>query len=73
MTVPKSYKGLLKLHESQPPEIKKYFEHVPKLMNADMPYDIALAYLFSRIERAHRLTLYCGVTKLYSANSELWS
>jgi len=51
MAVPKSYKQVLKHHSAQPGEIQKYFEHIPKLIDAEMPYDIALAYLFSRIER----------------------
>lgn len=71
MGVPKSYKGVLKLYESQPDELKKYFGHLSLLINADMPYDIALAYLFSRVERAHRRSIYCGVIRRYSANSEL--
>jgi hypothetical protein len=71
MPVPKNYKQVLKHHNEQPTEIQKYFEHVPKLLSADMPYDIALAYLFSRVEMAHRRALYCGIVKIYSANSEL--
>ncbi len=70
MSVPKSFKGVRKLYDSQTEEIRRYFEHVPALITAEMPYDVALAYLFSRVERAHRRTLYCGITKLYAANSE---
>ena len=68
MSVPKSYLGILKLYESQPQEVQTYFCHLSALIGADMPYDVALAYLFSRVERAHRRTLYCGITKLYAAN-----
>jgi hypothetical protein len=71
MSVPKSYKGILELFEKQPAEIQKYFSYLPRLIGGDLPYDIALAYLFSQIERAHRRALYCGITKRYSANSEL--
>jgi hypothetical protein len=71
MSVPKSYKGILELFKKQPVEICKYFRYLPPLIKNDLPYDIALAYLFSQIERAHRRTLYCGITKRYSANSEL--
>lgn len=70
MSAPTSYKGVLKLFGEQPAELQKYFEYLPKLVSADLPYDVALAYLFSRIERAHRRTLYCGLTKRYAANTE---
>lgn len=70
-TIPASYKGLLKLYQDQPKELRDYFEHFPKLMTASLPYEIAIAYLFSRVERAHRRALYCGITKKYSANSDL--
>lgn len=51
-------------------EIKEYFVHLPKLIN-DFPYEVALAYAFSRVERAQRRALYCGIVKKYSANSDL--
>jgi hypothetical protein len=73
MSVPASYVGVRKLYDAQPAEIQRYFEHLPKLISADMPYDIALAYMFARVERAHRMTLYCGIVKRYAANSELTS
>ncbi len=42
MAVPKTYRGVRKLYDDQPDEIKQYFEHVPALITAEMPYDIAL-------------------------------
>jgi hypothetical protein len=70
MSVPKSYKGVRTLYDAQPDEIRRYFEHLPYLITSQTLYDVALAYLFSRVERAHRRALYCGITKRHAANSE---
>lgn len=70
MSAPKSYKGIHKLYGEQPIEIQQYFEHLPDLITSQLTYDVALAYLFSKVERAHRRALYCGITKRHAANSK---
>ena len=35
------------------------------------PLDVPLAYMFSRLEQAHRMTLYCGIVKLHKADGML--
>lgn len=71
MSNPKYYIQLLKIFDLLTEEIKSYFECLPDLIKDSYPYDVSLAYMFSRVERAHRRTLYCGIVKKYSANSEL--
>lgn len=66
-----NYKQLISEYDSHRKGIKEYFEHLPKLINSGFPYDVSLAYAFSRVERAHRRTLYCGIVKKFSANSSL--
>lgn len=46
------------------PEVQDYFKHLPKLLD-NFPLDISIGYLFSCIEMAQNLTLYCGVVKLH--------
>jgi hypothetical protein len=71
MTTPANYKQVANLHELLPPTLKKYLEHFPKLVAADLPFEVAIAYLFQRLERAHRRALYGGIIKKHSANAEL--
>jgi len=66
-----SYRGILKVYESSPPEVRQYFSELPHLLRDDYPYEIAIAYLFMRTELAHNRALYCGVVKLYKINAEI--
>lgn len=68
----KSKPGLLKYFNGAPAEIRWYFEFLPKLVEG-FPLEIALAYVFSRVELAHNMTLYCGITKLHKADTGLAS
>ena len=62
-----SYKAILKHHAAAPSEIRDYFVHVPALVQS-FPYEVSIAYMFSRVERAQNMTLYCGVVKLHAAH-----
>jgi len=64
-------KALVRVFNGLPQEIQRHFEHFPELVQSQFPLEVCLAYLFSRVELAHRDTLYCGVVKLHHANSEL--
>lgn len=66
----KSKPGLLKLYASQPEPVKKYFVHLPRLIE-DFPLDVALAYVFSQLEMAHVMALYCGATKLHRCDKDV--
>jgi hypothetical protein len=54
-----------------PQEIKPHFVHFCDLVNSAFPLEVCLAYLFYRVELAHRDTLYCGTVKLHHAEAEM--
>jgi hypothetical protein len=56
--------------EAAPDEVKKYFEHLPKLIDV-FPWEVAIAYQFVRVERAQNRALYGGVVKLHRAHGEV--
>jgi len=68
MANPKTWKGVVKHLQARPIEVQKYFEHCPKLVE-EFPLDVGLAYVFSRIELAQNMALYCGAVKLHRANA----
>ena len=68
-TIP-SYKALLKCYEAKSEQVRGHFEHLPKLINDSLPYEIALAYSFLKIEQAQNRALYGGVVKIHRCNSE---
>lgn len=70
MSTPANYKQVAKLHCGLTPTLKKYLEHFPKLVTAKLPFEIAIAYLFQRMERMHRRALYGGIIKKHSADTE---
>lgn len=67
---PNTYKDVLKKHNELPQEIKNYFSPVPDLISK-YPFEISLAYLFSMVELAHNMTVYCGIVKLHRAHAEV--
>jgi len=62
--------GILKRYNALPGEIKTYFVHFPKLAQ-EFPWDVSISYMFSLIELAHNMTIYCGVVKLHRVNNSL--
>ena len=70
MDVPGSRPGVRNRLSRSPEEIQWYFDPAAKLIH-DYPWEVSLAYLFARLERAHIMTLYCGVVKLHKVDSEL--
>ena len=41
------------------------------MLVADFPLEVALSYIFSRVEFAHNMTLYCGIVKLHRAEPSM--
>lgn len=70
MATAASYKGVLKRYQESTPEVQWYFSQIPLLLPA-FPYEVTLAYLFLRTEKAHNRALYCGVVKLHRAHTEI--
>lgn len=74
MDVPGSYRGLRNLFDAQSVEVRGFFEHLPQLLTSEFPYDVSIAYLFSRVELAHNSTLYYGAVKLHRCHPDVtWS
>ena len=73
MDAPKTYKGIIARLKQAPQEIQDYFTPSTELIE-NYPWQVVLAYMFSCIEMAHNMALYCGVVKLHRADSEVaWS
>ena len=70
MNVPASWRGVRNRLLQAPEEIQWYFTPAAELIEG-YPWEVSLAYLFARLERAHIMTLYCGVVKLHKVDSEL--
>ena len=71
MSVPKNYKQILKKYSSSPKKVRDYFSYLPDLINNNMPLDVSIGYLFSQIEIARKMTLYCGIAKRHRVNIDL--
>jgi len=65
-----SYKAVLAAHSAAPAKVQGYFGKLPRLVQTQ-DWDVALAYMFIRLERAHNMALYCGAVKLHRANCTL--
>ena len=59
MTQPKRWKVVVKHLATLPREVQHYFEHIRKLAR-DVPWEVSLAYVFSRVEIAHNMAIYWG-------------
>lgn len=65
-----SYKAVLAAHSNAPSQVQVYFDTLPWLVT-NRDWEVALAYMFIRLERAHNMTLYCGAVKVHRANCTL--
>ena len=72
MSAPKNYKQVLKIFSNCPDNVQDYFDYFPKLAE-DFPaaYDVAIAYLFLRVETAHNMMLYYGLVKFHGVPSDM--
>lgn len=51
-------------------EIKKYFSFLPPLAK-EYPWKITLGYMFTNMEIAHNMMIYCGLVKLHKVSPKL--
>ena len=65
-----TYIGVIKHFEDAPERIQSYFPDFVDLVKG-YDWEVAVSYVFSRIEIAKRMTIYCGITKLHWAESSL--
>lgn len=68
--IPKSYKGVISYFKSKPKKIRDYYEFLPSLVEV-YPYDISLSYLFSQLELAQNMLIYCGILKIHKTERTL--
>jgi len=64
----RSLVGLKKLYKKSPKEVRQHFEHLPSLLD-NYPLEVALGYVFHRLELGQNMSLYCGVVKCHRANT----
>ena len=70
MSEPKSYKSVIKHYALKPHKFQKFYKHLPKLLEG-FGFDIAIGYLFSRLEMAQNMIIYCGITKLHRCDKTI--
>ncbi len=70
MTIPAQRRTLKAKYDSAPKELRDYLSHLPKLLE-DFPLDVSISYVFSKVELAHNMSLYCGVIKIHKTNHEV--
>ena len=70
MTIPANRRQVEQHFNNAPAEVREYFSDLPGLLE-HFPLDVALAYVFSRVELAHNMALYCGVVKIHKANKDV--
>ncbi len=68
MATATTYIGVKKHFDASTEAVKWYFDQLPTLLK-DFPYEVCLAYVFLRTEKAQNRTLYCGVVKLHGAHT----
>ncbi len=70
LTIPASRRELKQHFDDAPEQVQEYFSDLPGLLEK-FPLDVALAYVFFRVELAHNMALYCGVVKIHNASKEV--
>ena len=63
-----SIPGLKNLFNGCSQEIRTHYEHLLSLLDS-YPLEVALGYMFHRLELGQNMALYCGVVKLHRASS----
>ena len=62
--------AILRQFDNLPSEIKSYFNDFPELA-PQFPWNVTIAYLFSLVETAHNMTIYCRVVKRHKVDASL--
>jgi len=70
MTVPGTWRGVVKKFQRAPLEIQSYFYHLPSLAE-NYPWEICISYMFGLVELAQNNCLYCGMVKLHRVDGAL--
>ena len=70
MSAPITWRGMVGEYNKLPEDVKQYFKHFPNL-SENFPWDVVIAYLFSQVELAQNMTIYCGVVKCHRVDAEI--
>ena len=65
-----NYRQVIRHYEAAPEQVRNYFPEFVKLVES-YDWEIPITYAFSRLERAKRMTIYCGIVKLHWCESTL--
>ncbi|WP_139307547.1 hypothetical protein [Rhodovulum sp. ES.010] len=65
----KSYKALKKQFDELSADTKSYLHKLEGLLAGSDKYDIALAYIFMKLEEGHHRALKCGLIRRHKCNS----
>ena len=66
----KTYKDVIQSYEEAPPRVRDYFPSFAELVEK-YDWEVSISYVFSRLETAKRMTIYCGIVKLHSCEVSL--
>lgn len=66
----KSYIGVIRCFDDAPDNVKAYFPDFVKLVEK-YEWGVPVSYLFTRVEQAKRMAIYCGIVKLHECESAL--
>lgn len=66
--VPNTWRGVKNHFASTPQDIQKYFEPTGELIEK-YDWEVSLAFMFTRVEKAMNTMLYCGARKIHKAHS----
>ena len=69
-TVPGSWPGVRKKVQEASANVRWYFRPTEELIERH-PWEVALSYMYLRVEQAHLMSLYCGAVKLHRADADL--
>lgn len=67
--VPATWRGVKNHFTSVPEEIQHYFSPTVELIE-NYDWEVSLAFMFTRVEKAMNMMLYCGARKIHKAHSE---
>lgn len=69
---PGSWRGVVNRYNRAPDEVRLYFSDIPELIER-YNWEVALAFLFARVEKALNRMLYCGAVKMHKAHATVAS
>lgn len=68
--MPKTYKAVINHYKATPKSVRDYFSDFVELVE-NYNWEVSVSYVFSRIEQAKRMTIYCGIVKMHWCESSL--